>query len=84
VAARARFASTLIGEREVLRQQVTNSPGGAYIFAAIHRSVSTNVHQIMESAILPSEIEQLPDLEGYLKFAPTPEWRRVQLRVPGS
>jgi hypothetical protein len=35
----------------------------------------------MESAVLPSEIEQLPDLQGYLKFASTPEWRRVKLRV---
>jgi hypothetical protein len=50
---------------------------------AIHRSISTSVQQVIESAILPSEIEQLPDLEGYLKFASTPEWRRVQ-RLAGS
>jgi hypothetical protein len=25
---------------------------------------------------LPSEIEQLPDLQGYLKFASTPSWVR--------
>src|ERR1700726_1677881 len=77
----ARFASKLIGEREVLREQVTNSRGGGYLFAANHRSVSTSVHHVTESAVLPSEIEQLPDLHGYLKFASTPEWRRVQLRI---
>jgi hypothetical protein len=36
---------------------------------------------VTESAVLPSEIEQLPDLQGYLKFASQPEWRRVTLRM---
>jgi type IV secretory pathway TraG/TraD family ATPase VirD4 len=38
----ARFASKLIGEREVLREQVTNGRSGGPIFAADHRSVSTS------------------------------------------
>jgi len=80
----ARFASKLIGEREVLREQVTRSRGGGPIFANDHRSVSTSVQHVTESAVLPSEIEQLPDLQGFLKFASTPEWRRVQLRIPGQ
>jgi type IV secretory pathway TraG/TraD family ATPase VirD4 len=75
----ARFASKLIGEREVLRKQVTNSRGGGYIFASNHRSVSTSIHHVTESAVLPSEIEQLPDLQGYLKLASTPEWWNVRL-----
>jgi type IV secretory pathway TraG/TraD family ATPase VirD4 len=79
----ARFPSQLIGEREILREQVTNSRSGGYIFAANHRSVSTSVQHVMESAVLPSEIEQHPDLQGYLKFASTPEWRSVRLRSPG-
>jgi hypothetical protein len=29
---------------------------------------------------LASEIEQLPDLQGYLKFASLPNWNRVLLR----
>lgn len=77
----ARFASKLIGEREVLREHVTKSHGGGYIFASDHRSVSTSVQHVTESAVLPSEIEQLPDLQGYLEFASTPDWRRVQLRI---
>jgi len=28
---------------------------------------------------MASEIERLPDLEGYLKFASIPDWRRVRL-----
>jgi hypothetical protein len=33
----------------------------------------------VESALLPSQIEQLPDLAGYLKFASDPRWRRITL-----
>jgi hypothetical protein len=75
----ARFASALIGEREVLREQVTKSRGGGVIFANDHRSVSTSTHHVTESAVLASEIEQLPDLHGFLKFASQPEWKRVRL-----
>jgi type IV secretory pathway TraG/TraD family ATPase VirD4 len=78
----ARFASKLIGEREVLREQVTKSRGGGPIFANNHRSVSTSMHQVTESAVLASEIEQIPDLQGFLKFASTPEWKRVRLEAP--
>jgi type IV secretory pathway TraG/TraD family ATPase VirD4 len=78
----ARFASALIGEREVLREQVTKSRGGGVIFANDHRSVSTSTQHVTESAVLASEIEQLPDLHGFLKFASTPEWRRVKLTTP--
>jgi hypothetical protein len=77
----ARFASKLIGEREVLREQITKSRGGGPIFANNHRSVSTSMHHVTESAVLASEIEQLPDLQGFLKFASRPEWRRVRLHV---
>jgi type IV secretory pathway TraG/TraD family ATPase VirD4 len=78
----ARFASKLIGEREVMREQVTRSRGGGPIFASDHRSVSTRLQHVTESAVLASEIEQLPDLQGYLKFASQGEWRRVKLVPP--
>ena len=32
-------------------------------------------------AVLPSEIEQLPDLQGYLKFASQAKWMKVTLRA---
>jgi len=41
----------------------------------------TSQHHVTESAVLPSEIEQLPDLEGYLKFTSAPEWRRVKITI---
>jgi type IV secretory pathway TraG/TraD family ATPase VirD4 len=75
----ARFVSALIGEREVLREQTTKSRGGGFILASNHRSVSTSMHHVTESAVLASEIEQLPDLRGFLKFASQPEWKRVSL-----
>jgi type IV secretory pathway TraG/TraD family ATPase VirD4 len=74
----ARFASSLIGEREVIREQITKSTRPNEWLAS--RSVAQ--HHVTESAVLASEVEQLPDLQGFLKFASTPEWRRVQLRVP--
>jgi len=77
----ARFASKLIGEREVTREQITESRGGGYIFAADHRSVSKSQQTVTESAVLSSEIEQLPHLQGFLKFASKPDWRRVRLHV---
>ena len=78
----AQFASRLIGEREVSRRQVSRSsdhervwslPGG-------RRSVQVSNQLAIESALMPSEIEQLPDLTGYLKLASSPVWRRIRLR----
>jgi type IV secretory pathway TraG/TraD family ATPase VirD4 len=77
----ARFASHLIGEREVMRKQVTTNRD-AGIILHVPRSSSTSLQQITESAVLPSEIEQLPDLHGYLKLASQPEWRRVKIAAP--
>lgn len=36
--------------------------------------------RVTEAAVLPSELEQLPDLTGYLKTASSPAWLRVRLR----
>lgn len=36
----------------------------------------------IEPAVMASEIERLRDLEGFLKFASIPDWRRVGLTVP--
>ena len=73
----ARFASQLIGDREVLRTTVTKSRRLTESFG----SISHGQHYSVEAAVLPSQIEQLPDLTGYLKRASEPEWRQVQLQV---
>jgi type IV secretory pathway TraG/TraD family ATPase VirD4 len=74
----SRFASMLIGDREVLRtQQSRTRPMG---FGRAERTRSESMQHHVERAVLPAEIEQLADLEGYLKFASEPAWRRVKIR----
>jgi|GEM_PF-361725 len=75
----SRFASTLIGQREVRRTTVSHSSRPTELFGATTRSEHFNI----EPAVMDSEIEQLPDLCGYLKFASRPEWLAVRLQ-PGS
>jgi type IV secretory pathway TraG/TraD family ATPase VirD4 len=72
----SRFASGLIGQREVVRASIATSRRPGDWFAATTRSE----HRSIEAAVLDSQIEQLPDLSGYLKLASTPEWRRVRLQ----
>ena len=73
----ARFASRLIGEREVLREQVSRVQGG--FFDKPQRSRTVSLQRVTENAVLPAEIEQLPDLCGYLKFASAGQWLRVRM-----
>jgi len=72
----SRFASTLIGDREVLRTSVSRSHRSAHIGTTTTHAE----HLALESAVMASEIEQLPDLAGYLKLASRSEWLRVELR----
>jgi type IV secretory pathway TraG/TraD family ATPase VirD4 len=71
----SRFASRLVGEREVLRttQAWSRRP------LEWQASRSRSEHFSTELALLPSEIEQLPDLAGLLKVASRPQWLRVEL-----
>jgi type IV secretory pathway TraG/TraD family ATPase VirD4 len=71
----ARFASQLIGQREVTHTTVSKSRRVTELFG----SVSHSEHRSVEPAVLPAEVEQLPDLAGYLKYASEPEWQRVRL-----
>jgi type IV secretory pathway TraG/TraD family ATPase VirD4 len=73
----ARFASQLIGEREVLRATVSRSRRVTEIFG----SATHGQHLAVEQAVLPSQVEQLPDLAGFLKSASDPIWRRVRLEA---
>jgi type IV secretory pathway TraG/TraD family ATPase VirD4 len=71
----SRFASRLIGEREIVRVHQSRSRNSK----DWRSSVTSSEHHITEAAVLPSEIEQLPDLQGYLKLASSPVWRRVHI-----
>ena len=47
--------------------------------AGLKALVSRGEQHVTEAAVLPTEIEQLPDLAGYLKFTSHPAWLRVRL-----
>jgi len=77
----AHFASRLIGDRELLRQQTSRGRDRQGLFAGRGQRLSTQttVQQVTEAAIMPSQLEQLPDLVGYFKTASARRWRRITL-----
>jgi type IV secretory pathway TraG/TraD family ATPase VirD4 len=81
----SRFASNLIGEREIVRAEYSRGQSQSSFFSrGSHSNSSDNVsyRHVTEHAVLPAEIEQLPDLAGFLKFASSPSWMRVVLTPP--
>jgi hypothetical protein len=70
----------LIGEREVIRWQTSRASDRERWFASrgSRRSTSVSRQHVTEAAVLPSELEQLPDLTGYLKTAAFPVWLQVR------
>ncbi len=82
----SQFASRLIGEREVIRRQTSRGRDRDGLFSAIgaRRSMQVSEQQVIESAVLASELEQLPDLRGYLKTASSRAWTRVALSSPAG
>jgi type IV secretory pathway TraG/TraD family ATPase VirD4 len=77
----SQFASKLIGEREVARRNTARGrdgsgfPGGR----GWRRSTNISEQRVTEAAVLASELEQLPDLTGYLKTASSAAWLKVRL-----
>jgi len=76
----AQFASRLIGERERLRRQVLRGRDQGGLLALARRSTQVSEQTLVEAAVMASELEQLPDLTGYLRTACSPVWYRVRLR----
>jgi type IV secretory pathway TraG/TraD family ATPase VirD4 len=75
----SQFASRLIGEREILRRQVSRGSDrdGSWSSRGARRSRNTSEQHVIEAAVLPSEIEKLADFSGYLKAASSHEWLKV-------
>jgi type IV secretory pathway TraG/TraD family ATPase VirD4 len=73
------FASRLIGDREVLRRQVSRGKDSESGISArgARRSRSITYNHVTEPAVMASELEQLPDLCGYLKTASSKVWLKV-------
>jgi type IV secretory pathway TraG/TraD family ATPase VirD4 len=81
----SQFASRLIGEREVVRRQISRAHdrGGWFTAGSARRSTTFSRQPTIETAVLAAEIEQLPDLSGFLKTAASPVWLRVTVRRRG-
>jgi type IV secretory pathway TraG/TraD family ATPase VirD4 len=76
----SQYASRLIGDREVLRRQRSSGRDGAGLFASgSRRSVQISEQRMVEPALLAAQVEQLPDLCGYLKTASSPMWHAVRI-----
>jgi type IV secretory pathway TraG/TraD family ATPase VirD4 len=74
----SQFASRLIGDREIVRRQVSRgSDRESTLSLRVRRSRSITEQHATEAAVMPSELEQLPDLCGYLKTASSPSWLKV-------
>ena len=82
----AQFCSRLIGEREVIRRSVSRGRDGAGGFGSGARGARRSLHiseqHLTETAVLAAQIEQLADLEGFLKTAASARWLSVRLRRP--
>jgi predicted RNA-binding Zn-ribbon protein involved in translation (DUF1610 family) len=77
----AEFASRLIGEREIVRKQISRGSDSEAAFAVrgARRSRNTSEQHVTETAVMASQIEQLPDLSGYLKLASSRTWLKVSI-----
>ena len=77
----SQFAARLIGERELIRRHTARGLDrpGLFTFSRARRSTNVSEQHVLESAVLPAELEQLPDLTGYLKTASSPAWLRIRL-----
>jgi len=71
------FASRLIGQREVVHINRSRTRNPSQWLS----STTMSEHLSVEAAVMASEIERLADLEGFLKLASTPDWRRVRLKA---
>lgn len=83
----AQFCSRLIGEREVIRRSISRGRDAAGGFGSGARGARRSLHvseqHVIETAVLAAQIEQLADLEGFLKTAASASWLSVRLRRRG-
>lgn len=70
------FASRLIGERQVIRQVKSSGQSQSGLLTGTSTRGSSEQHAT-EYAVMPAEIEQLPDRSGFLKFPSQPSWLRI-------
>jgi hypothetical protein len=69
------------GNTLILRCSASERGGTSRQFPRLLPTITRSQHPNIEPAVLDSEIEQLPDLKGYLKLASSQAWRRVSLTI---
>ena len=81
----SQFASRLIGEREIVRKHRSfgRESNGFWRSSNGRRSTQLSEQRLIETAVLPAELEQLPDLTGFLKTASSMHWSKVRLALDG-
>jgi type IV secretory pathway TraG/TraD family ATPase VirD4 len=81
----SRFASYLIGKRKVKRLMRSSTESSGSSSGGRHSGNSSGYSEQIaeEDAVMASEIEQLPDMSGYLKFATLPGWGQVSFVYDG-
>ena len=77
----ARYASTLIGEREVVRLVHSVSRSSGMRLGSDRDTEGRSEQTAIELAVMAAEIEQLADRTGFLKFASQPGWMRVAFPI---
>jgi hypothetical protein len=77
----SQYAARLIGDREVIRRQRSRGRDnpGALLSGGARRSTQISDQRLVEPAVLAAQVEQLPDLAGYLKIASSPVWQAVRI-----
>jgi type IV secretory pathway TraG/TraD family ATPase VirD4 len=75
----SQFASKLIGDREIVRRQISRGTDRDTGFSSRggRRTRSITEQHVTEAAVMPSELELLPDMCGYLKRASSAVWIKV-------
>jgi type IV secretory pathway TraG/TraD family ATPase VirD4 len=77
----ARYASKLIGEREVVRLARSVSRSSGTRLGSDRDTEGHSEQTATELAVMAAEIEQLQDRTGFLKLASQPGWMRVSFPV---
>ena len=73
----SRFASRLIGEREVTRLAHSQSRSSGSLMQPERQTRGQSEQHATEYAVMAAEIEQLPDRTGFVKFPSQPAWMKV-------
>ena len=73
----AQFASALIGKREIIRQTVSTNTEAHRVLSDTVRGYNYGAQHRLEDAVMASEIEALPDRQGFVKFASGAAWDKV-------